>query len=453
MDSARTPTFDQPHYLEMPALLETRSEPTNKKHTGKSKILLTGKYSPLESRRAHGTRCFEVVVTVRSEEKGRTIVKTLKDPSHQCSFAIVEDIAKQGAYDALFQSTSDGGGAQKPFDYVVHTASPYQFHVEDPVKDFLDPAIKGTTGLLHSIQAYAPSVKRVVVTSSSAAVINPNGHAKVYDETHWPPVTWEEAMDPKNTYRCSKVRSSYIPPRATRQERYCPRMSTFPSNTSSLIITLSFLSPLSHQFSPYQRKKDELTRPNPLRKVFSEKAAWAIANATDPRPNFDLVTLNPTYNFGPIQRGLPRLASVNASNARIRDLVLGVNGPQGANPGLPPTAPVFTFVDVRDVALAHLRALTVPEAGGNRFYLVGAHFSNQHVAAAVARNFPELRDRLPVDIGEELDDLPADVYGFDNGKSRRVLGIEYKGLEESVVDTVHSMLAHKDAQGTSWLSL
>ncbi|KAK7969386.1 hypothetical protein PG996_002176 [Apiospora saccharicola] len=359
----------------MPALLETRPELHNKKQISKGKVLLTGGSGFIASHVLdhlldYG---FEVVVTVRSEEKGRTIVKTLKDPSHRCSFAVVEDIAKEGAYDALFQSTADSGGAEKPFDYVVHTASPYQLHVEDPVRDFLDPAIKGTTGLLQSILAHAPSVRRVVITSSSAAVINPKNHAKVYDETHWPPVTWEDAMDTKSTYRCSKV--------------------------------------------------------------FSEKAAWAIANGTDPRPNFDLVTLNPTYNFGPIQRGLPRLSSVNASNARIRDLVLGVNGPQGSNPGLPPTAPVFTFVDVRDVALAHLRALTVPEAG--------------HIAAAVARHFPELRDRLPADIGEALDDLPADIYGFDSGKSRKVLGIEYRGLEESVVDTVRSMLSHEDAQGIS----
>lgn len=88
---------------------------------------------------------------------------------------------------------------------MVHTASPYQLHVEDPVKDFLDPAIKGTTGLLQSILAHATSVRRVVITSSSAAVINPKNHAKVYDETHWPPVTWEDAMDPRSTYRCSKV--------------------------------------------------------------------------------------------------------------------------------------------------------------------------------------------------------------------------------------------------------
>lgn len=56
---------------------------------------------------------------------------------------------------------------------------------------------------------------------------------------------------------------------------------------------------------------------------------------------------------------------MNTSNHRIRDMVLG-----NMRAGLAPTAPVFTWVDVRDVALAHLRAIQRPEAGGNRFYLV-----------------------------------------------------------------------------------
>lgn len=36
-------------------------------------------------------------------------------------------------------------------------------------------------------------------------MINPGNHAKVYDETIWAQITWEEAMDPRNTYRASKV--------------------------------------------------------------------------------------------------------------------------------------------------------------------------------------------------------------------------------------------------------
>jgi nucleoside-diphosphate-sugar epimerase len=92
-----------------------------------------------------------------------------------------------------------------PFDYVLHTASPFHFNVQDPVKDFLDPAIKGTTGILHAIKAHAPEVKRVVITSSFAAIVNPKQHPKVYNEENWNPVTWEEAMDPSNVYRASKV--------------------------------------------------------------------------------------------------------------------------------------------------------------------------------------------------------------------------------------------------------
>jgi nucleoside-diphosphate-sugar epimerase len=95
-----------------------------------------------------------------------------------------------------------------PFDYVLHTASPFHFNVQDPVKDFLDPAIKGTTGILKAIKAYAPSVKRVVITSSFAAIVNPKQHPKVYSEQSWNPVTWEEAMDHSNVYRASKVSSS-----------------------------------------------------------------------------------------------------------------------------------------------------------------------------------------------------------------------------------------------------
>lgn len=93
-----------------------------------------------------------------------------------------------------------------PFDYVLHTASPFHFNVTDPVKDLLDPAIKGTTGILKAIRAYAPTVKRVVITSSFAAIINAKQHAKEYSEENWNPVTWEEALqDTATTYRGSKV--------------------------------------------------------------------------------------------------------------------------------------------------------------------------------------------------------------------------------------------------------
>lgn len=140
-----------------------------------------------------------------------------------------------------------------------------------------------------------------------------------------------------------------------------------------------------------------------------------------------------TYTFGPVQRQLPTLDAINTSNQRIRDLVLGrMRG------GLEPTAPVFTWVDVRDVALAHVRAITRPAAGGKRFYVVGGYFSNKKLADIIRERYPGLSEVLPD--GNVEDDFPADVYGFDNSRSREVLGIEYRGLEESVADTVGSIL-------------
>jgi nucleoside-diphosphate-sugar epimerase len=135
------------------------------------------------------------------------------------SFAIVDDIVKEGAFDevackhlqeVLVTDTNQVVMSSPPFDYVVHTASPYQMSWEDPQKECLDPAIKGISGLLESLYRHAPAVKRVVFTSSSAAILNPPKHPKVYDESSWCKITWEEAMDPVHTYRASKVRPSLL---------------------------------------------------------------------------------------------------------------------------------------------------------------------------------------------------------------------------------------------------
>lgn len=95
-------------------------------------------------------------------------------------------------------------------DFVLHTASPFHFNVQDLVKDFLEPAVTGTTSILQAIKDNAPSVKRVVITSSFAA-INHGSDKKppFYDETCWNPITWDEAaQDKTKAYRGSKVRTN-----------------------------------------------------------------------------------------------------------------------------------------------------------------------------------------------------------------------------------------------------
>lgn len=69
------------------------------------------------------------------------------------------DLLTEGAYDE----------AMKGCELVYHTASPFALEIKDAQKDLVDPALKGTRNVLESANR-TPSVKRVVVTSSCAAI-------------------------------------------------------------------------------------------------------------------------------------------------------------------------------------------------------------------------------------------------------------------------------------------
>ncbi|KAH0416512.1 NAD(P)-binding protein, partial [Aureobasidium melanogenum] len=144
-----------------------------------------------------------VVTTVRSQEKANKIKEAHPNVSEkQLSFAIVEDIAQEGAFDKAVVS-------DPPFEAVIHTASPFHFNVTDVQKELLDPAVIGTTGILKSIKKSAPSVKRVVITSSFAAIVNPskgNWPGHTYSEADFNPITHQEALEnPAAGYRASKT--------------------------------------------------------------------------------------------------------------------------------------------------------------------------------------------------------------------------------------------------------
>lgn len=97
-----------------------------------------------------------VVTSVRSEQKGQTILKNHPNvPKNKLDFVIVEDIAQPDAFDKAIIS-------DPPFETVIHTSSPFHFNVTDSKKELLDPAIIGTTGILKAIKKSAPTVKRVV---------------------------------------------------------------------------------------------------------------------------------------------------------------------------------------------------------------------------------------------------------------------------------------------------
>lgn len=316
-------------------------------------------------------RGYHVVTTVRSDDKGRAVLNVhnstgVKD---RLSYKIVKDVAQPGAYDEAVRSIAN-------LDFVIHTTSPVVFSVEDPVRDMLEPAVNGTTNILKAVKAYAPSVKRVVLLSSYAAMRDDDRKPPpVYDESWWNPITWEEAVqNPKKTYQGSKA--------------------------------------------------------------LSERAAWDFMR--DENPSFELVAINPSRVFGPAAPHLIKgeLDKVNTTNMVILDMVQGKMKDK-----LEPTG-FYSWVGVRDVALAHVRALEMPEAAGKRFFLIAGYHSNKEIVEIIKSMSHELAVRLPADLDKFEVDIPGpgERYGFDNKQSREVLGIEYASLQTTIKETVDSFV-------------
>ncbi|KAL2816817.1 NAD(P)-binding protein [Aspergillus cavernicola] len=209
--------------------------------------------------------------------------------------------------------------------------------------------------------------------------------------------------------------------------------------TSSGAAILDFSKPQTYTFTEadWNNMTWEEATSNPLNayrasKVFSEKAAWDFVEKE--KPHYSLTTMNPPMVYGPIVHHIKDLDGLNTSNERIRDIAFGK-----AKDSCPFTG-VFVWVDVRDLALAHVLAIEKPEAGGQRFCVSPGQYSNKDIVECIREAFPELRDGLPT--GDALkpgDFPPTGWYGYDNTKSKEVLGISYRPLKECIVDTVNSL--------------
>lgn len=95
--------------------------------------------------------------------------------------------------------------------------------------------------------------------------------------------------------------------------------------------------------------------------------------------------MNPPLVFGPIHPKLQTLDTLNTSNQRIRDMMLGKMQDE-----IPPSG-VNIWVDVRDLALAHIRAAERPEAAGKRFFVTAGYYSNKEIADYIRELLPDVR--------------------------------------------------------------
>lgn len=107
-------------------------------------------------------------------EEGHTVHATVRQPNHQKKRAHLDELEEKlpGTL-KIFQADllEEGAFAQamEGCSVVFHTASPFTLKVKDPQKELIDPAVKGTENVLRQANK-TPSVQRVVLTSSCAAI-------------------------------------------------------------------------------------------------------------------------------------------------------------------------------------------------------------------------------------------------------------------------------------------
>ncbi len=155
-----------------------------------------------------------------------------------------------------------------------------------------------------------------------------------------------------------------------------------------------------------------------------------------PSPSFPVL---PPFIFGPLQGDLPIPApSRLSSNEQMYALVYG-------KPGRPLGFQMSPqFVDVRDVATAHVRALSVPPAADKRYLIGGGHLITKDAVQYLAKTHPELKERLP-SIADAADIDVKTISVLDTSKAKKELGMDkYISWEKTVEDATASMLSYEE---------
>ncbi len=176
-------------------------------------------------------------------------------------------------------------------------------------------------------------------------------------------------------------------------------------------------------------------------KTLAEQAAWRFVE--DEGGGLELATINPVGVFGPV------LGKDFASSVEIVRRIV-----DGALPGYPNLS--LQAVDVRDVASAHLLAMTNPAAKGQRFLATAdGVFTMKELGGVLKSNLGDAGKRVPTrsipNIGVRiaaLFDKPlrqivpelGDVKEASNAKAREVLGWTPRTKEDAVVATAESLI-------------
>lgn len=159
-------------------------------------------------------------------------------------------------------------------------------------------------------------------------------------------------------------------------------------------------------------------------KTLAERAAWKYVEDLPEGEKFDLITICPCFILGPTknQDGF-------TSGGFIKGALLGKTKPIAKS--------AMGIVDVRDVALAHVRAITVPEAAGQRFITWAGSFWRIDIQKILDEEFTSKGWPIVTEEGPETGDVQSKV---DNSPSKDILGIEYHSLKDTILGMANAMI-------------
>lgn len=272
-------------------------------------------------------KSFNVIGTVRSQPKADKLIARFKEKFGEdvkLELVIVEDIGTVGAFDFLFKSHKDIAA-------VLHTASPFsESESSDFENAYRKPAVEGTINVLNSVKDHAHQVKKVVVTSSMAAIMNWDkltDTSFVHTEDVWNPLEWDQCQQ---DWLMAYVGS----------------------------------------------------------KKLAERAAWDYVKENN--VNFSLTVVNPPYIFGPQYFDEDAKAGTLNTSAQVIKGLLETD----PNDNHLFDATVMVATDVRDVAAFHLLPLEKEGVEGHRLLPISERFTEQKILDLINEQFPELRGKI-----------------------------------------------------------
>ncbi|KAJ3754083.1 D-lactaldehyde dehydrogenase [Lentinula raphanica] len=313
---------------------------------------------------------YRVRGTVRTEDKGRGLEKIFERFEQMFEFVVVPDITKDNAFD----------DAVKGVDAIAHTASPVNLNTEDP-QDLIRPAVHGTESILRSALQDGSKVRRLVYTSSAAAVLELGPKPKTFTEEDW------------NNQSVAEV------------ER------------------------VGKDTSPINKYHAS--------KTLAERAAWSFIENNKAVIKWDLVVLNPPLVYGPITHEVSTPSALGLTAGQFYNIIVDHSDAGGKTPEeLRSTG--NCWVDVRDLAEAQVLALQKHDAANERVIVSAGAFVWQEwldVANSLAPTYLPSHGNLPKGVSISPATEIVHQIQYDTSKADRLLGIKYRSKEDLVKDT------------------